>query len=280
MKPNAVVPIIIRLLFFLFAALPSPLFAGTVYTVGVVPQYEVRQLRHIWQPILNHLETATQERLELKGSPTIPTFEAEFMDGGFDFAYMNPYHLVVANRTAGYLPIVRDVGRKLFGVLVVNKHGSIKEIKDLNGKIIAFPAPNALGASLQMRQELTDLFKINFSSRYVKTHDSVYLNVLLEKAAAGGGVQKTLNQQKAEIKNNLEIIHTTTPVPPHPFAVHPRVPREVVEKVQTAFLAMGTTDTGRKMLQKIPIKEIGTAEMRDYLILEKMGLERFYVNQQ
>lgn len=177
----------------LIAALLVPtglVSAEQAYKIGVVPQYEVRRLRQIWQPILNHLETQTGEKLELKGSPTIPMFESEFMDGEFDFVYMNPYHLVMAQREAGYRPLVRDVGSELFGVLVVSKSGGIREVKDLEGKVIAFPAPNALGASLQMRQELTDNYGLHFSSRYVKTHDSVYLNVLLGEAAAGGGVQK------------------------------------------------------------------------------------------
>ena len=273
---------IIVLILFLFFSLLLPVrqnFAGPTYTVGVVPQYEARHLRHIWQPILNYLESATGEKLEIVGSPTIPTFEAEFLDGKFDFAYMNPYHLMLAYKKVGYQPLVRDKGRKLFGVLVVSKSGGINEINDLNGKIIVFPAPNALGASLQIRQELTDKFGLDFSSRYVKTHDSVYLNVLLGEAAAGGGVQKTLERQKNNIKNSLRVIHTTTPVSPHPFAVHPRVPREVAEKVKNALLELGTTESGRKMLLQIPIKEIGVADISDYRNLETMGLERFYVNQ-
>jgi len=277
MKAFAIIPILS--LVFSFLIWTPQGFAGKVYTVGVVPQYEARRLRQIWQPILNHLEAATKEKFELIGSPTIPTFEAEFLDGQFDFAYMNPYHLVIAYRKIGYQPLVRDVGRKLFGVLVVSKSGGIKKIEDLNKKIIAFPAPNALGASLQMRQELTDIFKLDFSSRYVKTHDSVYLNVLLGEAAAGGGVQKTLDQQKDEIKNNLRIIHTTTPVPPHPFVAHPQVSRTVAQNVKNTLLALGTTEAGRNMLFQIPIKKIGDADIKDYLILEKMGLERFYVNQ-
>ena len=271
--------VLILSLVFSFPLPARQTFAGPVYTVGVVPQYEARRLRQIWQPILNHLEAATGEKFELMGSPTIPTFEAEFLDGEFDFAYMNPYHLMLAYKKVGYQPLVRDRGRKLYGVLVVSKSGGINEVNDLNGKIIAFPAPNALGASLQMHQELTDKFGLDFSSRYVKTHDSVYLNVLLGEAAAGGGVQKTLERQKDNIKNNLKVIHTTTPVSPHPFAVHPRVPREVAEKVKNALLELGTTESGRKMLLRIPIKKIGTADITDYQILETMGLERFYVNQ-
>ena len=270
----------LSLLVFLPAMGPVPeVSAGPVYTIGVVPQFEARRLRQIWQPILNQVEKQTGEKFELVGSPTIPTFEAEFLDGEFDFAYMNPYHLVIAFRQVGYRPLVRDVGRKLFGVLVASKTGNIEKISDLAGKIIAFPAPNALGASLQMRQELTDNFGLDFSARYVKTHDSVYLNVLLGEASAGGGVAKTLNQQKEKIRNSLKVIHKTVPVAPHPFAVHPRVSKEVADKVKKAFLNLGTTPSGREMLSKIPIKQIGEARMADYAPLEKMGLERFYVKQ-
>jgi len=266
--------------FFVWAlGLAGGVAAEPVYKVGVVPQFEARRLHQIWQPVLNYMEKETGYRFELVGSPTINAFEAEFLDGEFDFVYMNPYHLIMASKSVGYLPLVRDVGRELYGVLVVEKSGGINEVKELSGKIIAFPAPNALGASLQMRQELTDIFKIEFSSRYVKTHDSVYLNVLLGEASAGGGVQKTLDQQKEPIRNSLRIIHRTTPVPPHPFAVHPRVPKQVADRVKKALLNLGASESGRALLAEIPIKQIGTATLEEYEVLRTMGLERFYVKQ-
>jgi len=79
------------------------------------------------------------------------------------------------------------------------------------------------------------------------------------------------------IKNNLKIIHTTTPVAPHPIAVHPRVPTDVSDRIKHALLALGKTQTGRKMLSAIPIKQIGETTINDYKVLEEMGLERFYV---
>jgi len=250
---------------------------AATYTFGVVPQFEVRRLHQIWLPVLKHLEKETGFQFDMVGSPTIPAFESEFLDGRFDFSYMNPYHLVLASQKQGSIPIIRDTGRKLFGVLVVKKDSDIKTAKDLDGKTIAFPAPNALGASLQMRQELTDKFGLSFSSRYVKTHDSVYLNVLLGEVAAGGGVQKTLNSQQEKIKNHLKVIHKTTPVAPHPIAAHPRVPQDVVNKVKQALLKLGKSEDGRKILANIPIKQVGEATLDDYKSLNTMGLERFYV---
>lgn len=247
------------------------------YTIGVVPQFEVRRLHSIWRPILDHIEEDTGYRLELRGSLSIPDFEKEFSKGTFDFAYMNPYHMVVANDQAGYVPLVRDTGRELFGVLVVKSDSGIDSPKMLDGMKVAFPAPNALGASLQMRQELHDLFDIDITPVYVKTHDSVYLNVLLGKTTAGGGVQKTLAQQKAEHRESLRVIHETRRVAPHPFAAHPRVPEEVIDAVTASMLRLGESEEGRALLAKVPIKQVGEASMDDYLPLKSMGLERYYV---
>jgi phosphonate transport system substrate-binding protein len=271
------IALMLSLCLLLLAAAVPAWSEENVYTVGVVPQFESRRLHAIWRPILDRVEAATGYKFQLVGSPSIPDFEREFGQGRFDFAYMNPYHLVVANQKAGYLPLVRDRGRQLFGVLVVKKGGGITSPSQLDGKIVAFPAPNALGASLQMRQELVDKFHVTIKPDYVKTHDSVYLNVLLGRAAAGGGVQKTLNQQKQEYRDNLQIIHETDKVAPHPMAVLPSVPEAVRAKVRDALLALGQTDEGKAMLAKIPMKQIGAADMTDYEPLRRMGLERFYV---
>ena len=248
---------------------------SAVYTVGVVPQFEARKLHSIWRPILDRLEQETGVRFKMRGSPSIPEFEKEFIAGKFDFAYMNPYHLVMANDSAGYIPLVRDHGRKLFGVLVVNKESKIESPKALHGKPVAFPSPNALGASLQMRQELFDLFGVKTKPHYVKTHDSVYLNVLLGETVAGGGVQKTLNRQNPEYKGALKVIHKTKKVSPHPFAVLPSVPVKMQQAVQDAFLTMGENDQDKALLKKIPIKQVGVAAIKDYEPLRTMGLERF-----
>lgn len=253
---------------------------NTIYKVGVVPQFEARRLHQIWRPILDELQRHTGYRFELVGSPTIPAFENEFMAGAFDFAYMNPYHLMLAHDTEGYLPLVRDRGRTLYGILAVRKDSNVKDIKDikeLQGKVVAFPAPNALGASLQIRQELKDYFGVQVKPRYVKTHDSVYLNVVLRQAAAGGGVQKTLARQRPEVRNALRVIHKTTPVPPHPLAAHPRVPAIVRERVRNAMLKIGVDEEGRKLLLRVPIKQLGLTSIDDYLPLRDLGLQRFYL---
>lgn len=271
-------PILILLLPMFFILGSLPVFSQEkVYTLGVVPQFEVRKLHGIWRPVLNYLEKETGYSFKIQGSPTITAFEHEFLQGEFDFAYMNPYHIMMANGQQGYIPLVRDVGKTLHGVLVVNINSSINEVSQLQGKTIAFPAPNALGASLLMRQELQDIYQLNIKPNYVKTHDSVYLNVLMRQASAGGGVEKTLRRQQAEYQKALKIIHKTREVAPHPLAAHPRVPESVRLEVKAALIKLGQSSEGMNLLAKIPIKRIGPASMSDYQALKDLGLERFYV---
>jgi phosphonate transport system substrate-binding protein len=248
-----------------------------VYTFGVVPQFEARRIYSIWQPILNLLEKESGYKFKIHTPTSIPKFEQELIEGKFDFAYMNPYHMLIANDSAGYIPLVRDHGKKLYGVLVVKNDSDITSPAQLNGKTLAFPSPNALGASLQMRQELHDKFDIEFKSNYVKTHDSVYLNVILGEASAGGGVQESLNAQKLQYKDMLRVIHKTQGVEPHPIAVLAKIPVEVRDRIRDVLLEMGQSKEGKELLSKIPMNRIGPASMDDYLPLKEMNLKRFYV---
>ena len=265
------------LLFLSLLQLSNTVLAGNTYSVGVVPQFETRRISQIWQPVLDEVSRLSGEKLELKSSSNIPQFENQLNAGEFDFAYMNPYHALVANEKQGYKPLLRDNGRSLFGIIVVKKDSPIQAVSQLDGQTVAFPAPNALGAALLPRAEFDRNFNIKVDELYVKSHSSVYLNVLLGKAAAGGGVQKTLSQQPDIIRNQLRILHKTSKVPPHPLSAHPRVDKSVQDKVKAAFLELGNSEEGRALLKKIPMKKIGSASMDDYAPLREMGLDKYYV---
>ncbi len=249
---------------------------GKTYTFGVVPQLNAAQTVSIWRPVLSLIEQETGLKFRLIGSDSIPDFEKEFSSGRFDFVYMNPYHFIRAERSQGYIPLASDVGRKLYGILVVRKDSPIHTIQDLQEKVVAFPAPNALGASLMPRADLQDRFGIQVTPRYVRSHSSVYLNVVLGKADAGGGVQKTLEQQPELIKDSLRVLYRTQEVISHPIAAHPAVPPEVRERVMQALLALGKTPRGRKALARVPIQEIGAVTADDYAPLVELGLEALY----
>lgn len=251
---------------------------GSLYSFGVVPQFEQRKLFRIWRPVLDELEHRTGLSFELVGSQKIPVFERKYMNGAYDFAYMNPYHILKANESQGYIPLVRDGGRMLKGILVVTRDNPIQHLHELSGKQIAFPAPNALGASLLMRAELAKLHGVKVIPYYVQTHSSVYLHVVLGLTEAGGGVASTLNAQKPEIRQKLRILYETRPMIPHPISAHPRVPEADRKKVRQALLEMAQTEKGAALLAKIPMRKAVAAGMEDYMPMSAWGLDEFFVS--
>ena len=241
--------------------------------VGVVPQFEQRRLFSTWDPILTKLGEKTDCKYELVGSKSIAEFEEKFLAGEYDVAYMNPYHSVMAHKAQGYLPIARSGEKKLKGILVVREDSPIKDIKELDGKEIAFPSPNALGASLLMRAELATKHGLNIKPKYVKTHSSVYLHVVKKLTEAGGGVGRTLKEQKDAIKGKIRILYETAKVNAHPLVVHPRVDETMQSKIQSAFLEVGGQHP--EMVELIPMKTPIATGLEDYADLKAMGLEAF-----
>jgi phosphonate transport system substrate-binding protein len=255
------------------ASFASP---AETYTFGVVPQFEQRQLLTTWKPLLEELQRRTGLSFRLASVPTIPAFEVEFSRGSYDFVYMNPYHFLKANTSQGYVPIVRDRA-PLQGILVVRRDSGIQSPAELDGRTVAFPAPNALGASLLMRADLARVHQVDVAPLYVKTHNSVYLHVIKGLAEAGGGVGKTLTEQEQPIRDSLRILYVTRDMPSHPVAVHPRVPKADAEKVRAALLALAAEPEGAALLARIPMKRPFAAAMDDYEVMRGWGLDDFWV---
>ena len=252
--------------------LVSPAWAGQVYVFSVVPQFTPVDIGVRWTPLLKRLEAAVGAGFQLRVFDKNAAFEADFQRGGPDFTYLNPYHMVMAAEAQGYVPLVRS-GAPLRGILVVDRESPVRSLADLQGKRLAFPSPNAFGASLYMRALLAEKEKIAFSPVYVGTHQNVYRHVLLGEEAAGGGIESTLEREPASVRNRLRVLYTTPDTPSHPVAVHPRVPREVREKFVLALRALGRNEAGRKLLADVDLEELQPADFaNDYQPLEKLKL--------
>jgi len=258
--------------------LPPAVNAKETYTLSVVPQFTLVDIGQRWTPLLQRLEAETGYGFKLHLVDKIPRFETDFLAGIPDLVYLNPYHMVMAAKSHGYHPLVRGT-EPLAGILVVDNQGPIQRLSDLNGKRLAFPAPNAFGASLYMRAHLIEKEGLSFIADYVGTHQNAYRHVLLGEAAAGGGIEATLERESDGLKKRLRVLYTTPSVPPHPLAAHPRLPADVRERITAAILKIGRDPAGQKMLADVELAPTLRADYaRDYLPLEKLKLERHVVH--
>jgi phosphonate transport system substrate-binding protein len=257
---------------------PAAAYADSpaTYTLGIVPQFEQRKLFAIWKPIADELARRTGLDIRLAFTLTVPEFEAALEKGTFDFVYANPYHILRVSDSQGYIPLVRD-REPLHGILVVRRDSAVKSVEELAGKTLAIPSPNALGASLLLQADLNRLFHTQMRAVNVKTHSSVYLNVLNGLTDAGGGVEKTLAEQEPKIRDGLRILYTTRAMPSHPIAAHPRIRPEIRDKVKKALLDIADTAAGRALLADVPLRTPIATNLDDYVAMRKWGLETYWV---
>ena len=249
---------------------------GHPWLVGVVPQRPASQIMATWTPVLREVGLRSGQCFQLVVARSIPAFEEQLRSGRLDFAYLNPYHQVMARGWQGFTPLVRDQ-TLLQGLLVVRQGSPIHQLRDLQGADVAFPAPNAFAASLLIRALLARE-GIHITPHYVGTHTNVYRSVVLGGNQAGGGVNQTLEQERPEVRRELHIVWNTPGYPAHPFSAAGRVPASVRTRVQHGFLLLAQEPEGRKMLAAVQLPQVVPADHgRDYAPLIRLGLDRFVV---
>jgi phosphonate transport system substrate-binding protein len=232
-------------------------------TFGIVPQQSATTLARLWAPIMAHLAAQSGQTIQFGTAPDIPEFERRLAAGAYDLAYMNPYHYTVFSRVPGYRAVAKEQDRRIQGLLVVRVDSPYQRPEELANETLVFPAPAAFAASVLPRAGLTQQ-GIPFTTKYLTSHDSVYLAVARGLFPAGGGIARTFETLPPETRDQLRVLWTTETFTPHAFAVHPRVSSEQLQPVLDAMFAMGQDSRGAALLEAIGFKGIEPATDSDW----------------
>jgi phosphonate transport system substrate-binding protein len=258
--------------------LGSNAFAQEELKLYIVPQFPSAEILQNWTPIIQEIEKRSGIRLVLHTAKSIPEFENLLAEGAPDIAYLNPYHAVMAKRAAGYEPIIYDASEALTGILVVRVDSPITELAKVKDKTIAFPAPNAFGASLYIRTLLKQKEQIDITAKYVNTHSNVFRQVVSGQVDAGGAIRNTLEKEPLELQKLLRVIYETPPTISHPIVVHPRVGEKRQRQLQDVFLELGRDHAFQTKLINIQMRQPKATSFADYRHLNRLGIEKFIVS--
>lgn len=240
-------------------------------TVGIVPQQSASELARVWIPVLGALSERAGLSLRFATAPDIPAFEKRLAAGAYDVAYMNPYHYSVFAQKPGYVAFAKEKGRRLRGLVVVRKDSMIKDMKELAGQQIAFPAPAAFAATVLVRAEF-ERMGVPITPVFVKSHESVYLNVAQRQIEAGGGIVRTLQTMDAPVRDELRVLWQTKDYTPHAFAAHPRVPAADLQALRAAMLTADSDPRMRSVLGGIGFKGFEVAQDAEWNDVRALGI--------
>lgn len=249
-----------------------------VITLGIVPQQSPFDIEQNWGALVSYLEQETGLTILIKTASSIPIFEERCREGRYDMSYMNPYHYVVFSQSNGYKAIAKQKNKKIQGIMVMRNEDMGMPLSDLADAKLAFPSPAAFAASLLTRAHLTNE-EIPFEPVYVRSHDSVYRAVATGLYPAGGGVKRTFKATDPQIKDKLHIAWTTEKYTPHALAVHPRMSKEDIHKIQNALVKLDDPNEYKDILSPLRFKGWMRAVDEDWNDVRALGLNELMVEE-
>lgn len=241
------------------------------YIFAVNPLHNPVRLFEIYQPMVDIInQQAGDFRLKLETSENFASFEGKLARRTVHFALPNPYQTLLAEKTGYRVFAKRSDDDKVRGIILVRKDSGIKEIADLKGATISFPAPTALFATMMPKYYLKRRgLDVERDARpvYVGTQDSAIMSVYQGVSRAGGswlGVWEQLIKEKPEVAEQVMVKWMTDPLINNSLMVRDDVPQAHAQKVRDVILALQTTPAGQAVLKRMNLTRYEPATSETY----------------
>ena len=248
----------------------SPLKAiGLERSFAVVPHHSSIAAAKQWQPLLSELSYQTGIRFHFVTAPSITEFERRLLRGDYDYAYMNAALFVEARTKPGYRALAQRK-QALNGIIVVKKEGP-ERLSELRNQTIAFPSPRAFGATILTRAELRRR-GIPHDVAYLETHESAYRAVARGQFIAAGGVNRSYQLLPQSLRDQLRILLTTQPSPPHVIAANKRIPTRERNRVRDALYGLKHHRVGQDALARLFFEDLGPVNRKGLATLSRFTL--------
>ncbi|OTE97603.1 phosphonate ABC transporter substrate-binding protein [Crenothrix sp. D3] len=242
-----------------------------VYIVGIHPLHNPKRLFEVYAPIVDFIDMQLPNvELKLEASRNYEEFDNKLYSGHFDFAMPNPYQTILS-LAHGYHIFGKMADDENFrGIILIRKDSNIKEVSDLKGKAVAYPAETALAATMMPQQYLhTNGLDVNtdIENRYVGSQESSIMNVLLGHVAAAATWPvpwKTFSAEHPDQAAQLIIKWQTESLPNNGWVVRNDVPTELAAQFAQTLFALQNSEQGLKMLAAIPVSRFEAANEKTY----------------
>jgi len=186
MKKSFVVLVLLAVL-----AIPFTSFAAEL-KLGLLPRLAEKEMLEGFTPLAKYLEKELGMKVTLVIPKDFDTWTKEAKAGKYDIAYTNPYlYVVVKKDVKAAEPLViasePEIGKQLFGTIIVKKDSPIKSVSELKGKTVAATDPGSAGAYLvqMLMIQKAGLKKDDIKLIFEKKRDPVADAILAGKADAG-----------------------------------------------------------------------------------------------
>jgi len=249
-----------------------PLVTGEKeFIIGVHPLHNPKRLHEIFGPIAQHLsEKIEGVTFKIEASRNYATYDKKLYSRKFDFAIPNPFQTINALKH-GYNVFGKMADDENFrGIFLVRKDSGIKQVTDLKGQAVSFPAPSALAATM-MPQYYLQQHGLNVMQdidiKYVGSQESSIMNVMLGNTKAGATWPppwRALSKERPKLAEELIVIWETAPLPNISLVARDDIDKSIVNQVKNLFLSLHKHQEGKKWLAKMELSMFEDANNDTY----------------
>jgi len=251
------------------------------YVVGIHPLHNPKRLMAVYGPIVDYINYhMPQVHFKLEASRNYEEFDKKLYAGHFDFAMPNPYQSVLSLKH-GYRIFGKMGDDDDFrGIIIIRKDSGIREVGDLKGKAVSYPALTALAATMQPQYYLhTHGIDVNLDieNRYVGSQESSIMNVFRGYVAAGATWPvpwKTFVAGHPHMASQLEVKWKTDSLVNNGWVVRKDVPRAIADQFASLLFGMHESEQGKMMLARLPVSRFEPATAETYKSVS-VFLEKF-----
>ncbi len=256
-----------------FAA-KAPL-AAKEYVFAIHPLHNPVRLFEIYEPLIEYFNRNTPgTTFKLEASRNYEEFEKKLYARQFDFALPNPYQ-TLNSLSHGY-HVIAKMGddHRFTGIILVRRDSGVKQISDLKGKKVSYPARTALAATLMPQYYLqTHGLDVNrdIENLYVGSQESSIMNVYLGNVAAGATWPlpwEAFQKEHPDMARQLEIKWETAPMINNGVVARDDAPEPLAARVAQLLDTLHTTAEGKAMLARMPLSRFELADDQRYRVIE------------
>lgn len=243
----------------------------TIYIFSIHPLHNPTRLHDIFGPVMEYLSRNIENAdFKVEASRNYAAYDKKLFGGKPHFSLPNPYQ-TVKSLEHGYRVFGKMGDDYNFrGIILVRKDSHIKEVADLKGKAISYPAPTALAATM-MPQYYLDTHGLDVmqdvENRYVGSQESSIMNVFIGHTMAGATWPPpwlALSKERPELQEQLEIKWETEPLPNNGLVVRNDVPEKLANQVAELLFNLHTHSEGQAMLSNMELSRFEPATDATY----------------
>lgn len=252
--------------------------ARPIYPFAVHPLHNPQKLAEAYQPLIDLLNRRLPNaRMELVASRDYPAYNQRIRERGPVMLLANPWQALEAIKVGyGVIAMAGDA-EDFKGIFVTRKDSPIRNVLDLKGQVVSYPAATALAACI-MPQDFLHRHGLDvnrdITNVYVGSQESSILQAYLGKAAVAATwpppwrmFQKDHPREASELRVLWETPHLLN----NAVLLRDDVPEELRDTVRQTLLELPNSAEGQAILRGMstarfyPANDASYAPVRSYI---------------